>query len=169
MHPITPFGGIHTAISLIAVAAGIIAFIRDKAINPANAVGKTYILFTILTCVTGFFIFHDTGHFGAPHMLGIITLAVLGLAGIAGAGKFGTASRSIETICYSTTFFFHMIPAITEGATRLPAGHPLAASQDAPGIKLSIAIALFLLLGGLKMQLKKLRKERESAAKASRR
>jgi uncharacterized membrane protein len=160
---ITPFGMFHTAISLIAVAAGIVAFIGHREITPATAAGKTYILFTILTCVTGFFIFHDTGHFGAPHMLGIITLAVLGLAGIASAGKLGSASRAIATICYSTTFFFHMIPAITETATRLPAGHPLASSQDAPGIKLCIAISLFLLLGGLKLQLKRLRKEREAA------
>jgi uncharacterized membrane protein len=154
----------HTVISLIAVAAGIVAFIRDKAINPANAVGKTYIWATVLTCVTGFFIFHDTGHFGAPHMLGIITLAVLGLAWIAGKGKFGTASRYIETISYSTTFFFHMVPAITEGATRLPPGHPLASSQQAPGIQLGIAISLFLLLAGLKMQLKVLRRQREADA-----
>jgi hypothetical protein len=37
---ITPFGALHTVISLIALGAGLIAFIRDKEISPRNLLGK---------------------------------------------------------------------------------------------------------------------------------
>lgn len=158
MHAITPFGMFHTVISVIAVGAGAVAFARDKRINPGNATGKTYIWATVFTCVTGFFIFHDTGHFGPPHALGIITLAVLGLAAIAGKGIFGSASRYVEMICYSMTFFFHMIPTITEGLTRLPPGAPIAASQNAPLIQEFTAVAFVLFLVGVRLQLGWMRK-----------
>ena len=86
MFGLTQLGVIHTAISLIAVAAGLIAFFRDKEISPRNGVGKIYIIATILTCLTGFGIFQHGG-FGKPHMLGIITLIVLGVAYVAGYTK----------------------------------------------------------------------------------
>ena len=76
---ITPFGWLHTIISLIAVASGIISFIRYGAILWATKIGRTYVYTTILTCLTGFFIFHHGG-FGKPHALGIITLIVLSTA-----------------------------------------------------------------------------------------
>jgi len=119
---LTSIGVVHTAISLVAVGAGIIALVRDKEISPANAVGKTYIVMTVLTCLTGFFIFQHGG-FGKPHVLGIITLVVLGVTAVAGyTNFFGRASRYIETVSYSLTFFFHMIPGFTETSTRLPPG-----------------------------------------------
>ena len=40
MFGLTQLGVIHTAISLIAVAAGLIALIRDKEISPRNTLGK---------------------------------------------------------------------------------------------------------------------------------
>src|SRR6266513_1090988 len=40
---LTPLGVIHTAISLIAVAAGLIALARDKEISPRNTLGKVYV------------------------------------------------------------------------------------------------------------------------------
>ena len=71
---LTPFGTFHTAISLIAVAAGLIALVRDQEISPKNRVGKIYVLTTIMTCLTGFGIFHHGG-FGKPHVLGIMFAA----------------------------------------------------------------------------------------------
>ena len=125
---LTPFGAFHTAISLVAVLAGLVAFIRYKAISPRSLAGKVYIGMTVATCVTGFFIFH--GGFGKPHVLGIVTLLVLGVAAIAGySNVFGRASRYVETVSYSATFFFHLIPGITETLTRLPAGAPVRSGR----------------------------------------
>ncbi len=149
---LTPFGAFHTAIGLAAVVAGIIALVRDQEISPRNRVGKTYVIMTILTCLTGFGIFHHGG-FGRPHALGIITLVVLGIA--VGAEKFrlfGAASRAIEIVSYSATFFFHMIPAVTETATRLPVGAPLASSPEAPEIQRVIAALFLVFVVGASLQ-----------------
>ena len=75
----TPFGWFHTAISIVAVVAGIVAFVRYKQISTANSVGMLYVLMTVLSCVTGLFIFHHGG-FGPGHVLAIVTLVVLALA-----------------------------------------------------------------------------------------
>src|SRR5678816_1040340 len=101
MFGLTPLGVIHTAISLIAVIAGLMALFRDKEISPRNTLGKVYVIATIVTCLTGFGIFQHGG-FGKPHVLGIITLVVLGVAYVAGYTKlFGRASPYIETVSYT--------------------------------------------------------------------
>src|SRR6267154_3039444 len=116
MFGLTQLGMIHTAISLIAVAAGLIALIRDKEISPRNTLGKVYVIATIIVCLTGFGIFQHGG-FGKPHALGIITLITLAVIAAANKKSFGSLSPYVETIGYSLTFFFHIVPAITETAT----------------------------------------------------
>jgi uncharacterized membrane protein len=145
---LTPLGTFHTAISLVAVAAGSIALLRDKEISSQNLLGKLYVITTVITCVTGFGIYQHGG-FGKAHVLGIITLLVLGVAAVAASPTvFGRAAPSIETVSYSLTFFFHMIPLITETSTRLPPGAPLVASADAPVLqKATTALFVAFLIG----------------------
>src|SRR5258708_28904893 len=134
MYGLTPLGLIHTAISLIAVAAGLIALVRDKESSPRNTLGKVYVITTVLVCLTGFGIFQHGG-FGKPHALGIITLVVLGVAYVAGYTKFyGRFSPYLETVSYSATFLFHLIPGITETTTRLPPGAPHLPYAEAPAV-----------------------------------
>jgi uncharacterized membrane protein len=154
---LTPLGAIHTAISLIAVAAGIIALVRDKEISPKNGVGKIYVIATVLTCLTGFGIFQHGG-FGKPHALGIITLIVLGVAYVAGYTKlYGRLSPYIETVSYSATFLFHMIPGITETTTRFPLGAPLLPNAEAPALQAASGVLFVLFLIGAALQVRRLR------------
>ncbi len=154
---LTPLGTIHTAISLIAVAAGLIALIGDREISPRNLVGKIYLITTILTCLTGFGIFQHGG-FGKPHALGIITLVVLGVAAVAGYTRlYGRASPYIETVSYSATFLFNMIPGITETTTRLPLGAPLLPDADAPALKTATAVLVVVFLIGAAFQVRRIR------------
>lgn len=159
MFGLTSLGIFHTIISLIAVAAGAVALIRDKKISLENQIGKIYVVTTIIVCLTGFGIFQHGG-FGKPHVLGIITLVVLLIA--YGADKkyslFGKASPYIETVCYSMTFFFHIVPAITETATRLPLDAPLASSPEDPNIQMAIGICFVLFLIGVTLQVIKLKR-----------
>ena len=158
MPGLSTLGVIHTAISLVAVAAGAISLIRTGEISGNNSVGKTYIYMTILTCLTGFGIFHHGG-FGKPHVLGIITLVVIFIA-MACEGKmrlFGKLSPYIAIVSYSLTFFFHLIPAITETATRLPVSSPLASGPDDPHIQMAIGICFLLFLAGATLQVLRLR------------
>ena len=157
MFGLTSLGAVHTAISLVAVAAALVALVRYKEIAPGSRAGQVYIWGTVLTCLTGFGIFQHGG-FGKPHALGIITLVVLGIAALAGTpGRFGRATRYIETIGYSLTLFFHMIPAFTETGTRLPAGAPLFASPEDPALQKAIGVVFVVFLIGVVLQVRRLR------------
>ena len=158
----TPFGLFHTLISLLAVAAGVVALVKYKEIGTRTGAGMTYVALTIATCVTGFFIFHHGG-FGKPHALGIITLVVLAIAYAAETRSFmGRASRYVAVLGYSLTFFFHIIPAFTETATRIPSGHPLVSSPDAQGLQAAIGAAFVVFLIGVGLQVRRLRAEQRA-------
>lgn len=162
MFGLTPLGIIHTAISLVAVAAGIMAFVRYGRISTQQRVGRVYVLTTVLTCLTGFGIFQHGG-FGKPHILGIVTLLVLTLAWWAGRKR--STSRFapyVEAVAYSLTFFFHMIPGVTETATRLPLGAPWVANAEAPVLQTAAAAMFVVFLVGAAWQIRRLRMERRA-------
>ena len=162
MFGLTNLGIIHTAISLLAVGAGIVCFLRYGGISMRTSAGRTYVLMTVLTCLTGFGIFQHGG-FGKPHALGIITLVVLLLAAVASRTKiFGRLSTYVETVSYSATFFFHMIPALAEGATRLPPGEPLFSNPEAPEILFVTGIFFVFFVLGASYQVWKIRSQKHS-------
>jgi uncharacterized membrane protein len=134
MSALSTLGFIHTAISLAAVGAGALALFRDGRIDPGTRPGFVYLVTTVLTCLSGLFIFAHGG-FGKPHLLSIITLATLALAVVARWSRlFGRAAAAVEMVLYSLTFFFHMVPGVTETLTRLPAGAPVFDNPEAAGL-----------------------------------
>ena len=156
---LTSLGTVHTAISLIAVAAGLAALFRCKEITMRTGLGRLFVWTTVLTCLTGFGIFQHGG-FGKPHALGVITLVVLALAMLAAKTTlFGRLSRYVETLSYTATFFFHLVPGLTETFTRLPAGAPLFANPDDPALQRTIGVVfvLVLYLIGVGLQIRRLR------------
>lgn len=167
IYGLTPLGVVHTAISLVAVAAGIVAFFRHKEITLSTRAGQVYLWATILTCLTGFGIFQHGG-FGKPHVLGIATLVVLGIAVLAARSRiFGRASAYVEVVSYSLTFFFHMIPGVTETFTRIPAGSPVFANADDPGLQKVIGPIFILFLIGALLQVRRLRAANRPAGAAA--
>lgn len=160
MFGLTALGAVHTLISLIAVGAGVIGLARDKRIDLTNGAGKTYLVMTILTCLTGFGIFQHGG-FGKPHALGVITLLVL-----AAAWKV-QARIVLQTVLLSLTFFFHMIPAVTETLTRLPLDAPLLKDAEAPELKVISGVMFLLLVAGATLQVRRLNQQRKSASRAA--
>src|SRR2546425_952391 len=132
MFGLTPLGTFHTAIGLIAVVAGFVALARDKEISTRSAAGSLFFWGTVITCLTGFGIFQHGG-FGKPHVLGIVTLIVLGAAVAAERGSaFGRVSRYVATLGYSLGLVLHFIPATVETLTPLPAGAPVPAQPPHP-------------------------------------
>ncbi len=157
MFGLTQLGVIHTAISLVALAAGFVALFRDKEISLRNRVGQIYVIATVLTCLTGFGIFQHGG-FGKPHVLGIVTLVVLAVAAAGGYTRlFGRASPYVETVSYSMTFFFHWIPTLAETSTRLPPGAPLLPNADAPELQAATGVLFVVFLIGATLQVLRLR------------
>src|SRR5439155_20449524 len=114
MFGLTPLGTLHTVISLIAVVAGFVALARDKEISTRSAAGSVFFWGTVITCLTGFGIFQHGG-FGKPHVLGIVTLIVLGAAvGAERTSAFGRVSRYVATLGCSLGRFLHFIPVTVE-------------------------------------------------------
>lgn len=154
---LTSLGTVHTAISLVAVVAGLWALWRYSEITLRTRLGRVFVWTTVLTCLTGFGIFQHGG-FGKPHVLGIITLVALAVGAMAGRGMlFGRAARHVEAAAYSASFLFHWIPAFTETLTRLPLGAPLLSSPDAPELKAITGVLLLLYLVGVGLQFRRLR------------
>ena len=153
---LTNLGIVHTAISLIAVGAGIVALVRDKQITARNFIGKLYLWTTVITCLTGFPIMQHGG-FGKPHALGLITLVVLVVAATAGKGQFGRLSRYVEVVSYSATFLFHMIPGFVETTTRLPVSAPLIKDREGPELQMVTGVLFLLFLIGATLQVLRIR------------
>jgi uncharacterized membrane protein len=156
---LTPLGVVHTAISLVALAAGVRALVKYRVISTRNQAGRIYLVTTCLTAATGLFIFQHGG-FGPPHALSILTLAALGAGAVASQSSvFGKWSRYVEAVCYTTTILFHLIPAFTETLTRLPLGNPVFPNAEAPQFGPIYTTLLVLFLAGLTLQLRWLRSQ----------
>ncbi len=158
MFGLTPLGLFHTLISLVAVIAGVVSFFRSGRISPDDKLGKMYAVFTVASCVTALGIYHHGG-FGPPHAVAILTLLVLAI--VAAARRYaplGRGTRYVETLGYSATFLFHLIPAVTETATRLPPGDPLVADANAPALKIVYLVLFVLFLVGATLQTVALRR-----------
>lgn len=157
MFGLTQLGILHTLLSLVAVGIAIVTLLRQGELRVRTSAGLGYVIATALTCLTGFGIFQHGG-FGAPHVLGILTLVVLALAYLAGTRhSFGKASRYVEVIGLSLTVFFHSIPGVTETLTRLPLGAPVLPNADASALKIITGIAFGLFLIGAVWQCRRLR------------
>jgi hypothetical protein len=164
---LTTLGVVHTALSLVAVGAGLVELVRHGAISPARRTGRIFVNATVLTCVTGFGIFQHGG-FGKPHALGVITLVVLVVAALVPRMRwFGRAAPYVETLLYTLTYFFHMVPGITESLTRLPNGKPLASGPDDPLVLrwVGVSLALFVVGAALQVVALRARRRREAAAR----
>ena len=154
---LSTLGIVHTAISLVAVGAGIWAFVRYKEISPGTRAGMLYIVMTVLTCLTGFFIF-ARGGFGKAHALGVLTLLVIAFAAFVRRTHWlGHRARVVEALAYSLTFFFHMIPALTETGTRLPRGAPLFDSPEDPVLTMTVGVFFIVFVIGAIAQVRHLR------------
>lgn len=158
MFGLTSLGLVHTAIAMVSLVAGYAMVIAKGRISVRMPLAKVYIWGTALTSLTGFGIFQHGG-FNIAHALGILTLLVLGLAVAAGHLRlFGNYAAYVETLGFSATLFFHMVPGITETFTRFPREAPLFSGPEDPSLQtLMAAVFLVFVLGGL-VQVRQLRR-----------
>src|SRR5262247_2079007 len=99
---LTPLGVFHTAVSLVALYAGIWALIRYKQFSVNDRLTQVYLIFTFITAASGLGIFQHGG-FGPPHVLSILTiLAIVAGVVIEKTLLFGSWSRYLQALCYST-------------------------------------------------------------------
>ena len=148
MPGLTPFGMLHTAIGSIAVICGFIALARDKQIAPRTRLGQVYVAATLITAVSAFGLSRPGG-VGLSHALAVLTIVALAIGSTAACSPlFGRASPYVQAASYSSTILFHLLHAVTEGATRLPPNAPLAASSDSTMLQgIDLALVLAFLVG----------------------
>lgn len=141
---LTQIGVVHTLVSLVALYTGVWALVRYKEFSLANRLSQVYFVTTLITAITGLFIFQHGG-FGPPHALAIMTLSAIAAGAIVEKTLLlGKWSHYFYALCYSTTMFFHAIPGFNESLSRLPPGKPLTSGPDDPAFK-AIAGVLFLI------------------------
>ena len=154
-------GIIHTAISILALFAGLYALYFDGRIDPLNVRGRLYTLLTIVTCLSGLPIMRF-GHATPGHYLAVVILALLPL-GFYAVQLFGRPGKYIQVAVMSTTLFLSFIPAIVESLTRLPVSGPVASSPADPLIKKVQLVLVLIYVGGVAYQLIKLKQQRRES------
>jgi hypothetical protein len=135
MFGLTTLGALHTAISLVALWTGYQSLLQRGAIDPGQRLGQVYLWSTVATCLTGFGIF-QRGGFNEAHMLGVLTLVVAGLALLPLRMHWWPYA---QTVLWTLTLFFHMVPGMTETFTRVPLGAPLFTGPDDPKLQATVA------------------------------
>lgn len=144
MFGISSLGWIHTLGSLPAIPAALYMLARHGRIVPRSRVGTLYFVSMLIGGTTTFLVAHQP----VSYAFGVVTLVFL-LAGYAVGlvPKLGRARPYLETIFLSLTVFLLLTPAVSETLRRVPDGHPLVTSMDAPllvGAQLSLFVALIV-------------------------
>jgi hypothetical protein len=134
---------LHVVISLIGIAAGLLLFLGLSRGRWSDLSNRIFLVFTILTSVTGFF-FHSKA-FGPPHVVGVISLIVLAVSLIA---LYGFNRAGIWRPTYATTAaiaqWFNIFVLITQMFQKIPvlASLPPVAGLVAQGIGLLLMVWL---------------------------
>lgn len=159
---LTQLGAVHTAISLLAVLAGVIALVRYGKITTTHQAGLWFVLLTAATCITGLFIFRHGG-FGPPHGLSVITLVLLAITWLVERKAAGfRLAPYVVVLGNSLALFFHLLPALNEGGTRLPLGNPAFTGPTDPKLQAWLGVGFLVYLVGAGLQALRIRREQRA-------
>lgn len=155
---IAGIGWFHTIVGVLALVTGIYTFAKHKVIELDRRVDQVYLASTFIAAATALMIFRH-GFFGPAHGLAVLTLLAL-IAGTVAAKTniLGKLSPYVQAMSFSATFLFHMIPAITDGLMRLPAGDPIVKDIEDPLLRGFYLAFLIMYVVGFAMQVMWLRK-----------
>ncbi len=132
MPAISFLGWVHTILGISALLIGFYSLAKYKFIKARNLSGEIYLFATLIVAISSLFIYHQGG-FGPAHFMGVLAVVAVVVGFIAEKKKiFGIFSPYIETIAYTSTFLFHVLPAITDGLRRLPPSDPYIDSFEDP-------------------------------------
>lgn len=150
-------GLFHTAVSVLAIPLGLVAFVRDGEIDPKNRVGKLYLAAMLVGSISAFGFILTKG-FNPAQVLTVATLVLLFVGMIAGRAKWlGRAAGYVQTFSLSASYLLLMVFTTTETLTRVPVDHPFAASAESPELMPVRLALLVVFVIGLGYQLFKLR------------
>ena len=120
MPEITAIGWFHTVVGIIAILSGTYSLWMHREITLESKTGQVYLVTTLVTAATALAIY-QFGSFGVAHGLAVLTLVAL-LAGYMASitTLFGGWSCYLRAVSWTSTLFFHSLPAVTDALMRLP-------------------------------------------------
>ncbi|MGO9340481.1 MAG: hypothetical protein ACLPY1_23660 [Terracidiphilus sp.] len=141
------FTQFHVILSLIGIAAGLVALVGLIANRLLSAVTALFLITTVLTSVTGF-LFPFKG-VTPGIILGILSIIALVLA-IAAlyVGKLAGAWRGTYIISAGIALWFNVFVLFAQSFAKIPALHAIAPTQASPafGITQVVVLVVFIFL-----------------------
>jgi hypothetical protein len=156
MFEIWPLAVVHTVVAGAALLTGLLSLARSHEILLTSIPGMCYAYLCAMACLTGFGL-PDQG-FMHLHLIGVVTLALLGIAVIAhSTNLFGASWRRVEVIGYTTSFYLSLVSAISESFLQRPQHLPLFDTTDDPLLERILLMIVVLYAVTLALQLRELR------------
>ena len=125
------FTALHVAISLLAIVSGLAAaagLVRDRRPGPWTAI---FLATTIATSATGFF-FHSKA-IGPPHLVGVLSLVILGLAVWALYGRrLVGAWRPVYVVSAILALYLNVFVGVVQAFQKIRPLHALAPAGSEP-------------------------------------
>ena len=140
----------HTAISLIAILAGLIVLYGLLTVNRMPAMTLFFLVMTIATSVTGFF-FHRE-QLLPSHIVGILSLVVLAVTVLAlYTYRLRGIWRAVYVVGAVISLYLIVFVLVVQSFLKVPALHQLAPQGNEPpfAIAQGIVLLLFIVLGFL--------------------
>jgi uncharacterized membrane protein len=147
---VAAFTTLHVIISLIAIAAGLVALaymLKGRFPEPLTAL---FLVTTIATSVTGFF-FHSKS-FGPPHIVGVISLVILAVTVFAiYVRKLAGVWRPVYVGTAVAALYFNCFVGVVQSFQKLPPLNALAPTGTEPpfAVAQGLTLLLFIALGVL--------------------
>jgi hypothetical protein len=139
------FTTLHVIISLIGILTGLIVLAALLANQYSKLWTGLFLLFTILTSVTGFF-FHSKV-IGPPHILGAISLVVLAIALVAlYGGKLAGVWRPVYVITAVIALYLNVFVLVVQLFQKVPAFNAFAPTGKEPPFAIAQGIVLVLFI-----------------------
>ena len=137
------FTMVHVVISLIAIVAGLVVMFGMLGSKPQAGLTAVFLLFTILTSVTGF-LFPFT-ELLPSHMIGILSLLLLAIACIAlYVMKLSGSWRWIYLLTALLALYFNVFVLVIQSFLKVPALTALAPGNPPSGPVFAVAQGIVL-------------------------
>ena len=135
------FTVLHTAISLVGIAAGLVFFPGLAAGRWSGVANALFLVFTILTSVTGFMF--PPKPVGPPFLFGVISLAALAVAlfalyGRGGAGRWRQVYLGLALFAH----YLNMVVLIVQSFQKIPALNRFAPTGAEPPLLVAQGVLL---------------------------
>ena len=144
---VAAFTMLHVLISLVGIASGFIVLLGMLRGRYDRGWTTIFLLTTILTSATGF-LFHSK--FGPPHVIGVISLAVLAVSLIALYGRRLRGSwRWIYVVSAVLALYLNAFVGVVQTFQKVAFFHSLAPTQSEPpfAIAQGLVLVAFVALG----------------------